>query len=231
MVYKILERIKAGIEEGEYDEEGIPSENELAQRYGVPRMTARRALVMLEDMGYAFSRQGKGRFPSERRRTIALNLSGAESFSTKLTRAGVGLETCACGLGPVRLPTGMRTRLGASEEEITLGTRRLRIMNGKPAAIHFSYLRASLFPDASDEAWRYGSLFAYFTSRGYSRFASTGSSLGIAYPDAEERELLGCPPLVPLLEVETDTVDAESGTVLQVARTLYRCDIFKYTIG
>lgn len=43
------------------------SENSLARRLGVSRMTARRALQELQQEGYLSRRQGKGSFPTERR--------------------------------------------------------------------------------------------------------------------------------------------------------------------
>jgi GntR family transcriptional regulator len=40
----------------------LPSENDLSQRYQLPRITVRRNLNYLEEMGYLTTKQGKGRY-------------------------------------------------------------------------------------------------------------------------------------------------------------------------
>src|SRR5690606_1367982 len=57
----------------------LPSENELANHYGVPRMTVRAALTKLEERGHIFSKQGKGRFLKEESIQIQLHLTGKVS--------------------------------------------------------------------------------------------------------------------------------------------------------
>src|SRR5690348_13647420 len=53
--------------------EKLPSGNELAQRYGVARMTIQQAMRILRDEGLIVSRQGSGVFVRERTtRAVAL---------------------------------------------------------------------------------------------------------------------------------------------------------------
>ena len=40
----------------------IPSENELAEQFGVSRLTARHAVTILKDQGYIYRKHGKGAF-------------------------------------------------------------------------------------------------------------------------------------------------------------------------
>ena len=62
---QIFEEIKGAIEEGEYaPKERIPSEPELAAKYGVSRITVRRAVEDLCAEGYLVKQQGRGTFVS-----------------------------------------------------------------------------------------------------------------------------------------------------------------------
>lgn len=64
--------------------EGLPTEAELCQRYGVSRVTVRSALRSLQDAGYISIRQGKGSMVLPRPQAIAQGLdrlSSLESFA------------------------------------------------------------------------------------------------------------------------------------------------------
>ncbi|MFW5672918.1 MAG: GntR family transcriptional regulator [Acetivibrio ethanolgignens] len=60
---QLLEEIKYCIESGKYKyEEKIPTEPELSEKYGVSRITVRRAVDELCTEGYLVKKQGKGTF-------------------------------------------------------------------------------------------------------------------------------------------------------------------------
>lgn len=60
---RVLDALVAEIEEGKYEPGAkLPSEPELAERFGVARMTARRALRELREQGIVETEWGKGTF-------------------------------------------------------------------------------------------------------------------------------------------------------------------------
>jgi len=71
----------------------LPSENELADKYHVPRITVRSALVKLEERGIVYSVQGKGRYLREKSKQIQLHLTGKTSFTEKMKQLGYDLKT------------------------------------------------------------------------------------------------------------------------------------------
>ena len=73
--------------------EKLPSENELSEIYKVPRIITRKAYERLEEMGYIYSKQGKGRYLKEKQQYIELQLSGDKSFSQKMKDTGRELVT------------------------------------------------------------------------------------------------------------------------------------------
>ena len=63
----IIEYIQRQIEEGQFvPHEQIPTEMELAQQFGVSRITTKRALVELERSGYIYRKRGSGSYVRER---------------------------------------------------------------------------------------------------------------------------------------------------------------------
>src|SRR4051794_33543154 len=60
---QIAEELRASITSGDLSEgERLPSENQLASRYGTTRTTVRKALALLRAEGHLVSEQGKGVF-------------------------------------------------------------------------------------------------------------------------------------------------------------------------
>jgi len=227
----IREKILQAILEGYYKwGEKLPSENQLAEEFLVPRMTVRKALLMLEDMGYVYSHQGKGRYLREKQARIPLNLTGEESFTEKLTREGYNLKTNTLSYKEILWNEKIARQIQASREDTIYRIERLRLLDGKPVAIHTSYLKESLFPDISIAGDSISSLYAYFKAHGFRSFYSSKSLVSISLPTMDEQNLLGCPPLVPLLVLESDSRDAATGTILQSTRILYRSDAFQYEI-
>lgn len=73
---KIYQDLKKDILTGVYEEEGqIPTELELAESYGVSRITSKRALVELETEDLIYRVRGKGSFVKKREKGICVSTS------------------------------------------------------------------------------------------------------------------------------------------------------------
>ena len=66
-------------------DERLPSEHELAQRFALTRIEIRKAYDRLKEMGYVYSRQGKGNYYAGYLEKVELALSSADSFSMKMS--------------------------------------------------------------------------------------------------------------------------------------------------
>ncbi|MDI9471213.1 MAG: GntR family transcriptional regulator [Bacillota bacterium] len=59
---QIYRELLCDIQSHRYDKQALPSERELCERYGVSRITARRAMSMLQERGYIERQRGRGSF-------------------------------------------------------------------------------------------------------------------------------------------------------------------------
>ena len=74
---EIVDKLVSLIASGQYNAyDKLPSENEIADQYKVPRNTARKAYERLEELGYMYKKQGKGSYVKDRYKQIELVLSG-----------------------------------------------------------------------------------------------------------------------------------------------------------
>lgn len=210
--------------------EKLPSENELADQYGVPRMTVRAALTKLEERGYILSKQGKGRFLKEESAQIQLHLTGKVSFTEKMEQAGYDLETRLIDCEKISYDEKIYSFLECNADESVYKVSRIRFIDGQPIAIHNSYVSEKMFPVIAIEGLKIRSMFAYYRQHGHTEFAGSKTLLSIVFPTSAEQQLLQCKSMVPLLMVENDCIDATTGKVLEHTRILYRSDKFKYDI-
>src|SRR3954452_16359597 len=81
----LVDRLISEIREGKYKpNDKLPSENELADLYKVPRMVIRKVYERLQELGYIFSKQGKGSYVQNQKLQIPLILTGDVSFTEKM---------------------------------------------------------------------------------------------------------------------------------------------------
>jgi GntR family transcriptional regulator len=227
----IVDDIISDIQEGKYDpNDKLPSENELADKYMVPRIRIRKAYERLQELGYIYSRQGKGSFVKDRKSQIPLVLSGDVSFSKKMLELGYNLESRTIYCEEIEYYKTIFRFLGVEEGDKVFKIGRLRLVDQTPIALHISFVAQWVFNDIEMAGPEITSMFDYYNKKGYMNFLSAPSTLSVVFPTKFEREVLECASLVPLLELESGCLDKESGTVLEYTKILYRSDRFTYEI-
>ncbi|MEK4566420.1 GntR family transcriptional regulator [Alkalihalobacillus sp. FSL R5-0424] len=213
---RVYDELLVMIESGEIKPGGqMPSEHELVQQFGVPRLTVRKAYEQLENRGYVISVKGKGRFVKEASKQVKLHMSASESFTEKMLAAGYDLRTEVF-------------ETESAEEWFKIS--RLRVLDGEPIAIHTSFINRRLFPKIEEDGPGITSVFAFYAASGYTTFSNGKSVLSVQFPSTDEQERLNCSAVVPLIKLAGSTMDAASGELLERTEILYRGDKFTYEL-
>lgn len=140
---QIEEELRGSIESGELGTLAqVPSELELAERFHVSRMTARKAIDRLVADGLLFRQPGKGTFVSPPK--IAHGASQGLSFSAAMRAQGLDSTTRVLEAGLVRAPSNVARALAIPQRSAAVFMRRLRYIDGSPVAIHMAYLPGRL---------------------------------------------------------------------------------------
>jgi GntR family transcriptional regulator len=124
----------------------MPSERELAETHGVSRMTARKAVELLENEGLVYRRPPRGTFVSEARVRFKVG-----SFSREVR--DIGRTPSARLLWAERSPARgpVRDALGLTDGDDVHVVHRLRAIDDEPIALETSYYPASLTPGLLDD--------------------------------------------------------------------------------
>lgn len=205
----------------------LPSEAEIAGRFGVSRITARRALTELVQQGFAYSQQGRGTFVAQRR---IREISGFHSFSEDMVKRGLRPSSSVVLFEEQNPPAEVREKLNLKPEERVYCLKRIRLANNAPVAYETAYLPVQLCPGLIDEDLSGQSLYAVLRSRYgvYPTWADAEIEAGIT--DSEELAALHLKPGMAVLRANRLTYSRQY-TLVEMVRSVYRGDRFTFFTG
>jgi GntR family transcriptional regulator len=204
----------------------IPSEDELAVRFGVSRMTVRQGIGDLIDEGLLYRRHGVGTFVA---------LRGLERDHTRLTSflesaRHQGIEASVTVLIADILPAKLHVSkaLGLREGELVIHIKTLRQAGGLPVTVHDAHVPYRLFPQLLQEdlearpLWDCIEAFGHPIKRAVQRLEAREA-------DEDVAALLQMEVGAPILYKER-TVFSDDGTPVEFTYCYNRGDRYSLTV-
>lgn len=198
-----------------------PSERDLAEQFGVARMTVRHAIDALVAQGLLERVAGRGTFVTKPLIDMQMRLS---AYTEEMERRGKRPTSNTLLARREAAGPGVARALEIEEGTSIAHWQRLRLADGVPMAIQHVYLSLDLFPNFLDEQLP-SSLYTWFAMRDLMPTWGEDSVLaGIA--TEEEAGLLDLEPGAPVLHISRRAFCREN--VVEVTRSVYRAD--RYTL-
>lgn len=202
----------------------IPSERAMAEKMGISRMTARKALQQLASRGMLETRIGHGTFVGQP--VIQQELSALSGFSEDMERQGratssivVEAERCAATAEAARA-----LALGPGSEVYKLT--RVRLADGTPVAFERTEIDAGRAPDLLSKAnFANTSLYASLRRHFDIVAAMAEQTIEAALADTSIALTLDIAPGAPVLRQTRLTRDT-AGRPFEFVRSTYRGDAF-----
>ncbi len=222
---QIAEEIRAGIRP---PNSRLPSERELAEQFGISRMTARAAINLLSQRGLVSRRNRSGVFVAQPK--FRFDLSSPDGLHQQLQKAGIkpGAKIIIADIVPGEmLPDNIAEALALNPQDRVYRIVRLRTANDEPIALENSFFPVHLFPDLLDFNLTdsiYGILKKYFGVEPAQSF----QELEISMLDEEWAEIMGVPMDLPTLEIRRRAW-TEEGIPFEYAHDIYRGDRIIFT--
>lgn len=205
----------------------VPSELEISSQMNVSRMTARKALDALVSKGILYRRKGKGTYVTEG--MVSYGLTTMNSFSQTLRARGYHVDTKVLLVDTISGPPDILKGLNLNPGSKLLVVRRLRLVEGKPAAIHIAYLDYQVYALLSRVDLSTRSLLDAMHELSGVPMAYTMDSVQADLASAEEARLLGIEKDSPVLRVE-GVAYSEYGEPTRFSRAVYRGDMFRLMV-
>ena len=205
----------------------LPTERDLAKRYGCSLITVRRALMELAREQRIERTRGRGTFVLHPR--FELDFGGNQSFTDEMQMRGLDPETRLVAARPESAGESVAMALDLEIGSPTLYLERLRLAGGEPLLLEQVHLPAERFPGLLASDLEHNSLYDLLTERYGVRIVRAREAIEPVLLRTREAQLLDQAPGRPALLIEGIAFAAEGGPV-EFARSYVRGDRTRYFV-
>lgn len=205
----------------------IPTEEELCKIFNVSRMTIRQAIEGLVNSGELIREKGKGTFVTSDK--IVFELSALQSFSEDMKKRGFSVTNRIIEKKIIRPTQEIAKSLQISKDSAVFRLKRIRIVNGEPAAIETTHIPIERCPGIVDEDLENNSLFYLIENKYGLKLFYSDQLLEPVIAKKEESKLLQIKENSPLLKM-TGITYLKNGYPIEYIVGLYRGDRYKFRL-
>ncbi len=188
----------------------LPTEPELAKRFGVNRHTVRRAVSVLQDGGLVSVEQGRGTFVREWADGHTLT-NRSKLFKAPEQDAADSGETLALSHIPAEPRVAAALRLRPGDEVIQLDL--VSVIDHRPVSLASHYIPAKRFKGFEKAFKRTHSVEEALKKCGVKGLSHGRTKVSASLPNPAEAKVLRLPKGQPLVVAENVTVDLKGNPV------------------
>ena len=206
--------------------EVIPTERQMAEHFGVSRVTIQNALRILEEEGTIYRRRGAGTFVAPRRNTVHHSL---RSFSEELEIRGIRSKTKVIDVKLIHDPKSIEASW-ADWSEPSFRIERIRYKESTPLSWEVSFVKEKYAPGL-DKRNLSGSLYKLLSDSYGQTIESADEEISSLLIGKEISEKLAVSVGTPALEIQRRTFN-KRGDCLEVAKAIRPSgyELLKYSV-
>lgn len=201
----------------------LPSEQILAKRFGVSRMTMRQANDVLEREGLIERQRGRGTFAVQNR--LVKQEQETRSFSEEIRRRGGVPSSRLVSFKTIQASAALAADFGIAAGAPVYVIDRVRLADGVPMALESVQIPASRCPNLERFNIVDYSLYEIFEQHYGIEMAHSEEEISAIVPKKIHRKTLELPPGVAVLLVKRRTFTSDS-RLFELATDAYRGDLY-----
>jgi GntR family transcriptional regulator len=224
--HQVFRDLKSALDAGEWRPgDRMPTERELAERYGCSLITIRHALGELVREGRIERTRGRGTFVLQPR--IDRDIAGAMSFSEEMQRRGLDPTTRVVTARIETAGEAVAGSLGIAADAPVVYLERVRLGSGEPLLLEQARLPAERFPGLLAFDFERRSLYDILSERYTTRIVRAREAVEPVVLKRREAELLQLPTRSLALQID-GVAFAADGSAVEAARSFVRGDRTRY---
>ena len=218
----LAERIRAGVYPAD---SRLPAENILIEVYGVSRDTLRKALALLEQVGFIQKSRGKEALVLNHEKVV-FPVSGLTSFQELALAEGYRTVTHVARLETVRGNRELMKALDVTRDDEVWRLYRVREIEGERVILDKDFLNRKYVPELPEEAVQ-DSLYKYLEGQLGLRIGFAQKEITAARATEEDRRYLDLGRNDIIIRVSS-YVYLENGALFQHTESRHRWDRFRF---
>ncbi|RLL52718.1 phosphonate metabolism transcriptional regulator PhnF [Mariprofundus sp. EBB-1] len=203
----------------------LPSESDMAERFGVNRHTLRKAIDVLAIKGLVHRQHGRRIVVNER--PVQYEIHSGVQFSKNMETLGVDWSSEVAELEFIEAPEEVSQAMGRDIDDMVF-MRTVRYINETPACVSTHYLTSEC--RKALQSYEGGSLHDYLQQSCGLRLRRGSCHVSVALMDAEAAMYLHMPIGAPMLCVDSINFNRSTGEAVELSRSLFRGDLIKLNI-
>ncbi|MDP4160293.1 MAG: GntR family transcriptional regulator [Bacillota bacterium] len=226
--YQLFKLLEEQIRRGDFKPgESLPTENDIASRYEISRMTVRRAISELVSAGMVYAQQGKGTFvATPKLDNIVFEIN---DFNEDIKKRGLNYKTTLLEAKIVRADENLRAKFQITEENKRfLFFRTVLSAESERLSYEVKYTTYSKSKPILESELKDPSLPGLVAAHTEYLPVSSKKVLQVAVCTEEEALILGISPQSPVFLIEQTIFDTELRPV-GWSKAVYRGDRYKLT--
>jgi len=219
---QIAERLRGDIASGAIGENGkLPTEAELATRFGVNRHTVRRAIAALAEQNVVRADRGRGTFITAR--PIDYPIGTRTRFSEIVSRQARQPRGRLIAAREERADVVVAEKLRLAVGHAVIRLETLSAADGVPLSRATSWFPADRFPDLVAVYAETGSITKALAHHGVADYMRRETRISARLADPDDAEKLASAPGAAVLVSESVNIDAD-GVPIQFSRSRFAAD-------
>jgi GntR family mannosyl-D-glycerate transport/metabolism transcriptional repressor len=227
-LYKqIANDIKNMIQEGIYKpNEAIPAENQLTMDYSASRVTVRKAVDTLVDLGLLERKHGSGTYVKNK--YYEHKLYELKGFTEDIGRYGAEIRNEILKYEIIKAPIKVANQLKIEENTGIYFIRRKRFADNKVLIVEDTFLPITLFPDLTYETMLH-SKYDFIENHKHYKIKESHQVFLPILPNSDIREILNIKENIPILKLESTGILTD-GTCFEYSEVYFKSEEYSFTI-
>jgi GntR family phosphonate transport system transcriptional regulator len=205
----------------------MPTESQLATRFGVNRHTVRRALAELAAKGLVRAARGSGTFVESR--PLAYRIDARTRFSQNVARAGREGEGELIGWTEALAEPAVAASLGLDATALVLGLETRHRADGVVLSTSRSWFPLPRFAGLAEHYRGSGSITQALAASGVPDYLRRSTRIAARAASREEAALLELAPGRAVLQTDSVNVDPD-GVPIQATRAVFAADRVEFVV-
>jgi len=212
-----------------HENDKIPSENELSEKFGITRTTVRQGINKLKTEGLLYSKKGSGNFVAPSK--IEYTISPYTTFTKEIVKANKTPSINFLDIKVVQADKITALKLNIKQNDDVLYLKTIRYVDNTPFLFANYYINISLLKGVDKVIPKTKSISELYINEYNLDPIRESSQIEIITASEQSKEIFSVQNDLPLIKISTKTIDKKTNNTIDYCYSYFRSDMAKIVVN